>query len=200
MLPTDAPWLVDGKLVLFAARGETLGLQIFHRVPGAVTLRFDPVSATDSGNVTVRAFSVDPVTVRRASTQMYGGTQGTGDYHEALAPADAPITNPAYLEIVVGRDATPGTRTGELVVAGQRVAATLTITNVTLPPLRLDVWAYFDQRELAWASGRSEQPAKATPRAADAAERACVELFRAHGVLLAPDLTLAAYTARTPLM
>ncbi|MBA2539989.1 MAG: hypothetical protein H0V17_10170 [Deltaproteobacteria bacterium] len=191
-LPLTTPWLVDGKLVLAAARGETLGIQIFHRVSGAVTLRLD--------GATVRGFSVDTVAVKRASTSMYGGSHGEGEYPEALTASDAPTTNPAYFEISIARDAAPGVHTGELVVAGQRIPATLTIAKASLPPQRLDVWAYFDQRELAWAEGKRDQPTKPSPRAPGDTERACIELLRAHGVVLAPDLTLDSYEARKPLM
>ncbi len=190
-LPETSPWLVNGTLELVAARGETLGFQIFHRTPGPTTLA---ITGAD-----VRGFAVESVVVSRPSTAMYGGSQGEGEYPEGLIASASPTTNPAYFEISLPRDA-EGTRTGELVVAGQRIPVTLAIAPVTIPPLRLDVWAYFDQRELAWAGGRTEQPAKATPREASAIERECIDLFRAHGVLLSPDLTLEAYRARKPLL
>jgi hypothetical protein len=193
-LPSTSPWLVEGKLVLHAARGETLGLQVFHRAPGSTAL-----TVTGDG-IAVRAFAVESVIVKRPSSNMYGGSQGAGEYPEALTLTEAPTTSPSYLEIEIARDAAPGVRTGELVVAGQRVPVTLTIANVTLPPLRLDVWAYFDQRELAWAAGQANQPPKMTPRDASDAERACVDLFRAHGVLLAPDLTVDLYEKRKPML
>lgn len=192
--PSGSPWLVDGALVLHAARGEILGLQVFHRAPGSVALSIAGAGAA------VRAFAVEPVVVDRPSTSMYGGSQGAGAYPEALTLTEAPTTSPSYLEVAVARDATPGVRTGELVVAGQRVPVTLTIHEPVLPPLRLDVWAYFDQRELAWAAGQPDQPVKMTPRDASEAEVACVEMFRSHGVLLAPDLTVETYTRRKSLL
>ncbi len=191
-LPATTPWLVDGKLSLVAARGETLGLQIFHRETGTTTVAI--------AGVDVRGFNVEPVTVARPSTAMYGGSQGAGNYPDGLTASTAPTTNPAYFELAIARDAAPGSRTGELVVAGQRIPIALTIANVTLPPLRLDVWAYFDQRELAWASGSTNQPTKAASRDAGDAERACIDLFRAHGVLLSPDLTVDTYKVRKPLL
>lgn len=184
--------LAGGTLDLVAARGETLGFQIFHTASGPSTLAL--------AGVDVRGFAVEPVTVTRASTEMYGGSQGEGEYPDGLVASKAPTTNPAYFEIAVPRDAVPGPRTGELVVAGQRIPVALTISPVTLPSLRLDVWAYFDQRELAWARGNSNQPAKATPREASDIEHECLELFRAHGVLLSPDLTVEAYHARKTLL
>lgn len=191
-LPATTPWLVDGSLALTGARGETLGIQIVHAAAGATTLA---ISGAD-----VRGFAVEPVVVARPSTSMYGGSQGAGEYPERLVAAAAPTTNPAYFEIAIPRDAEPGTRTGELVVAGQRIPVRLAIAPVTLPPLRLSVWAYFDQRELAWAAGDTSQPTKATPRDAGDAERACIAELAAHGVLLSPDLTLDAYRARKPLL
>jgi len=191
-LPTTTPWFVDGKLVLAGARGETLAIQIYHRVDAPSTLTI--------AGVEVRGFAVAPVVVSRASTAMYGSSQGEGSYPEALTPSKSPATNPAYFEIAIPRDSGPGVKTGELDVAGQRIPVTLTIANVVLPPLRLDVWAYFDQRELAWAAGTSNEPATATPRGAGDVERECIELFRRHGVLLSPDLTLESYRARKPLL
>jgi hypothetical protein len=190
-LPATSPWIVDGTLSLVAARGETLGFQVFHRAEGPSTLAIPGID--------VRGFAVESVAVSRPSTAMYGGSQGEGAYPDGLVASTSPTTNPAYFEIAVPRDAA-GAHTGELVVAGQRIPVSLTIAPVTLPPLRLDVWAYFDQRELAWAGGHTSQPAKATPREATAVERECIELFRAHGVLLSPDLTLEAYQARKPLL
>jgi hypothetical protein len=59
------------------------------------------------------------------------------------------------------------------------------------------MWAYADPRELVWANGGTGDPARAV---ASPAERACIELFRAHGVLLSPDLQLAWWEARRPLL
>ncbi len=190
--PLPPTWIVDGKLALIAARGETLGLQIYQRTPAPTTLAID--------GATVRAFSVQSVKVSRPSTTMYGGSQGEGEYPEILVASQVPATSPAYFEIAIARDADPGARTGTLSVGAQKIPVTLTIANVTLPPPRLDVWAYFDQRELAWAAGEASQPARAKSREASDPERACIDLFRAHGVLLSPDLTVDVYQARKPLL
>lgn len=190
-LPPTTPWLVDGKLALSGARGETLGIQVFHRATGPSTLAITGVET--------RGFAVESVVVSRPSTAMYGGSQGEGEYPDGLVASASPTTNPSYFEIAIPRDA-EGTKTGELVVAGQRIPVTLTVAPVTLAPLRLDVWAYFDQRELAWSAGNTNQPPKATPKGASDDELACIELFRNHGVLLSPDLTLEAYKARRSLL
>ncbi len=191
-LPQTSPWLVDGKLVLSGARGELLGIQVFHRVSGTVTLTIN--------GATVRGFTVQPATVKRPSTEMYGGSHGAGDYPDLLVPDAVPATNPAYFEIAIPRDAAPGQRTGELTIAGQSVSVALTIAPVTLPPLREDVWAYFDQRELAWLAGNRDQPDKPIARPASDPELQCIQLFHSHGVMLSPDMTLDAYPARKSLL
>ena len=145
-------------------------------------------------------FTVEHHVVRRPSSSMFGGSRGAGSYPDGITPAATPATNPAYFEIVVGRDAPPGERSGDLVVAGQRLPVTLTIVPVTLPPIRLDVWAYFDQRELAWAQGQGDQPVKAAARAPSATERSCIDMFRTHGVLLSPDMAVEVWPARKELL
>jgi hypothetical protein len=108
-LPATSPWIVDGTLSLVAARGETLGFQVFHRAEGPSTLAIPGID--------VRGFAVESVAVSRPSTAMYGGSQGEGAYPDGLVAATSPTTNPAYFEIAVPRDAA-GAHTGELVVAG----------------------------------------------------------------------------------
>lgn len=191
-IPGASPWFDGTSVTLIAARGETLGIQVFHRAPGAAELHID--------GATVRGFAVESHVVTRASTAMYGGSQGEGRYPDGLTRANAPDTNPAYFEIAIEHDAQPGVRTGELVAGGLRIPVTLAIATVTLPPPRLDVWAYFDQRELAWASGAHDQPANARAGAAGAAERACIALFRDHGVALSPDMAVDAYPDRKELL
>ncbi len=193
-LPHTSPWFDGTQVTLVAARGETLGLQVFHRAPGSSTLRLtDP-------SVQVQGFATELHVVSRPSTAMYGGSRGKGSYPDALTASAEPTTNPAYFEVAVARDATPGERTGELVVAGQRIPVRLSITEVTLPAPRLDVWAYGDPRELAWAQGRTDQPAKANAGAPTPVERACIAMFREHGVMLSPDMTVETYATRKDLL
>jgi hypothetical protein len=189
--PTRSPWFDGAKLSLFAARGETLGLQVLQREPQSVSLRFEDAA------IHVRGFAVESFRAHHGSTAMYGGTQGAGTYPDALMLTEAPATNPAYLEIVVAREATPGVRTGELIVGERRFPATIEIAPATLPPLPPYVWAYGDPRELVWASSPTGDPPRAKP---SAAELACVETFRAHGVLLTPDVHLDWWPERKHLL
>lgn len=190
-LPARSPWFDGARVRLAAARGETLGIQVLQRARAPVTLTFDaPAIAT-------RGFAVESFPVRRPSTAMYGGSQGAGTYADALTPATAPATNPAFFEIAIGRDAAPGTRAGVLTVGARRIPVELAIAPVTLPELAPRVWAYGDPRELAWAAGAGGDPprAEATP-----AERACIATFNARGVLLSPDVHLGWWPARKALL
>ncbi len=189
-----SPWFDGTQLTLVAARGEILGIQVFHRTPGSAAL------TVADRHVAVQGFTVDLHVVRRPSTELYGGSHGAGSYPDGLTRATEPATNPAYFELAIALDATPGTKQGELVVAGQKIPVSLSIKDVTLPPPRLDVWAYEDPRELAWAQGRTDQPAKANAGAPSAGERACIAMFREHGVLLSPDMTVEAYAGRKELL
>jgi hypothetical protein len=190
-LPQTSPWLVDGKVVLVGARGETLGIQVFHRAEGGVTLAI--------AGTKVSGFTVERVKVRRPSTDMYGASHGAGEYPDQLLPHRAPKTDPAYFDIAIPRDAAPGPHTGELVVAGQRVPVTLDVVPVTLPS-RLDVWAYFDQREIGWLVSNTPQADKPVAREATDSELRCIDSFQAYGVMLSPDMTLDGYQARKQLL
>lgn len=193
-LPSSAPWFDGSRVELVAARGETVGFQVVDRAGGSVSL------AIAAGHVQVRGYLVDAFVVRRASTALYGGSRGTGTYLDGLTPTAGPLMAPAYLEVVVDRDATPGSYSGELRVGTRPLPVTLTILPVTLPPLdRNRVWAYEDPRELAW---QRELP---SPRQLDRdpdrsvpsdQEQQCTAVFAARGVLLSPDLQLAWWPAR----
>ena len=187
--PRATPWLVDGRVELVAARGETLGLQVRHRTPGAVSLTIAAGAGTR-----VQGYTVESYTVTRASTEMYGGGR-TGSYADGLEPANAPTSDPAYLELTIPPAASPGTYTGELVVGAQHLPVSLTISPVVLPPLATRVWAYEDPRELAWAAKTAPDPAHVT-----GSERSCIETFRSYGVLLSPDLHLDWFPARKDLL
>ncbi len=89
-MPATSPWF-DGHVVhLAAARGETLGIQVFHR--GSPTAKLVIPGAS------VRAFDVARAHVARPSTDLYGGSRGAGDYPDALTEVDVPTTDPAYFE------------------------------------------------------------------------------------------------------
>ncbi|MGE0871051.1 MAG: hypothetical protein AB7P03_20980 [Kofleriaceae bacterium] len=193
--PATTPWFDGKRVTLVAARGETLGIQVLHTKASSSLTLDDPA-------VTVRAFAVESFAVSRPSTAMYGGSQGKGRYADALTPAGSPTTNPAYFELMVGSAASPGERTGELAVGDRRFPVSLTIVNVTLPPLSSSIWAYEDPRELAWAARSSAampEPKDGRPPISRA-EQACIDLFRAHGVLLSPDLSLEDWPERRGLL
>ena len=178
-VPAASPWFDGQRVAVVAARGEIVGLQVVHRGGGPVVLRLA------GPGVQVRMYAVEAFSVRRPSTQMYGGSHGEGAYVDGLAPADAPATDPAYVEIEVGRDAAPGVVRGELAVGGRAVPVELTIAPVELPPLPVRVWAYEDARESLWAGSD---------------ERACIAMFRGYGVLLSPDVHLESWPERKALL
>ncbi len=175
-VPASSPYFDGTRVAVVAARGETIGLQVWHAEPGPVTLAL-PGARVD-------AFAIEAYRVARPSTALYGGSHGAGMYPDGLVPAQAPATNPAYFEI-----AADATTTGELVVGARRVPVTLTIAPVTLPALPLSVWAEYSASELG---GTNDAPSDA--------ERACVAMFRARGVLLSPDLPPSAWPARRELL
>jgi len=173
----------DGRRVsLVGARGEILGLRIEH-AGGTVRLELP--------GVPTHAFGIDSVKATRASTALFGGGRGAGAYPDILTLT--PATNPTYFEIDVAGP--PGTRTGTLLVGARAIPVELVVVDAELPQAAPRVWAYYDPRELAWAklgAGTIEAPS--------AHEARCIAMFREHGVVLSPDLTLAAYPARKPLL
>ncbi|MGN6107446.1 MAG: hypothetical protein ACTHU0_20215 [Kofleriaceae bacterium] len=193
--PASSPWFDGERVRLVAARGEVLGIQVLHRDPGPSTL------AIGGPAIEVHGFSVEAFPVVRPSSGLFGGSRGRGRYADALEPSAAPATDPAYFEIRVAADAEPDTRTGELVIGGRTVPVELAIAPVTLPPLPIRAWAYADPREVIWASeGLGERPAERDRAVATPAERACIAMFRGHGVLLSPDLRLEWWPARRELL
>ena len=173
--PATSP-IFDGTAVALAgARGETLGILVYHRAPGPVAL-----------SLATRAFDVDAAHVTRPSTSLYGPSRGTGDYPDGLTATAAPTSDPAYFEIDV-----TGSATGTLTVGGRTIAVALAATAAQLPPLPRTVWAYEDPRELVWAGNVAGEG-----WAPSTAERQCIELFARHGVLLSPDLRPEAWPAR----
>ena len=187
-VPATTPWFDGREVTLVGARGETLGIQVLQRVPSIVKLELPGVE--------VRAFAVEAFRVSRPSTGLFGGSRGKGRYADGLVEQPAPATSPAYFEIAI--EGEPGVRAGELVVGARRVPVKLTVEKLVLPPLPRSVWAYEDPRELAWHAGATgERPRVDTP---SAAERACIAMFREHGVMLAPDLPLASWDAYKELL
>jgi hypothetical protein len=183
-VPHSSPFFDGQRVALVAARREVLGIQVLHRGGGPVTLSIDGARVT--------GFAVEPVHVARPSTGLYGGSHGAGDYPDVLVADSAPATNPAYFEIVA--DAA-GVHAGKLVVAGKEIPVSLAVMPLALPDVTPRVWAYEDPRELGWAG-----LGNATVHAPSAAERACIAMFREHGVLLSPDLPADAWAARKDLL
>lgn len=175
-VPATSPWFDGQRISLVAAHGETLGMQVLHRGGGPVALALPGAE--------VAAFEVQRARVTRPSTSMYGGSRGAGDYPDELVPAAQPATDPAYFTIRASSDAH-----GELVVAGRHIPVELHVVPVALPPLPLDVWGYYDPRELG---GSLDAPSDA--------ERACIAMFAQHGVLLSPDMPPSAWAARKDLV
>lgn len=181
--PTTTPWFDGRTVTLAAARGETLGLQILQRTPAPVHLELP--------GTRVRTYEVEAFRVTRPSTRMFGGSRGAGRYADGLVEAARPASPVVFVEIAVPVAGEPGERRGELVVGARRFPVSLSVAPVTLPPLPRGVWAYEDPRELAWHAGETgERPRVAAP---SDAERACIAMFRDHGVLLAPDLPVESW-------
>jgi hypothetical protein len=184
----------DGAVVrLRAARGETVGLTVWHRGAQAVRVRMGEAEGEAEGKgkpsaaaVEVRGFEVQWHRVLRPSTTMYGGSRGAAEYPDGLIAAEAPSSDPAYFDLTVSSDAAPGVQRGELHVGARRFGVELTVVAARLPSIeaRPWVWAYYDPRELAWQSGLELDSAQAFLD-----EQRCAAMFRAHGVLATPELT-----------
>jgi len=184
-VPSVSPMFDGATVRLVAARGETVGLEVLHRMPGPVSL---------AGDVPVRSYAVERVTVKRGSTDLYGGGRGAGDYPDVLIADPAPVTSPAFFEIEVPRTASASLAL-TLRIGTQTIPVEVRVANVELPPLSPRVWAYYDPRELSWANlgaGTHDAPSME--------ERACIAMFRRYGVMLSPDLPLSAWPARRELL
>lgn len=187
--------IFDGAVVrLRAARGETVGITVWHRGGAPVELRFAEPAAQVVG---VAGFEVQWAQVPRPSTAMYGGSRGAAAYPDTLVPAAAPESDPAYFDLAVSSDAAPGVLRGELRVGTRRFAVELAVAPVLLPApgARPWVWAYYDPRELAWRRG-----AEIDGAAAFADEERCAALFRAHGVMATPELSPEEWPRRRALV
>jgi len=175
-VPATSPWFDGTTVTLAAARGETLGIQVLHG---------DGTAILAIPDANVLAFAALTVRVRHASTALYGtGGRGAGDYPDELVPDDGTD----YFEIAVPRGAAPGVHYGVL-FAGGLYAVELRIARATLPPPPIGAWAEYDPRSLG--------SSLVMPTEAD---RACVEMFRDHGVLLSPAIPLEAWPARRSML
>src|SRR4051812_45365020 len=175
-VPKTSPFFDGKRVTLVAARGETLGIQVLHRGGGPVTLALPGAK--------IAAYNVLPVKVLHASTEMYGGGRGPGEYPDELTSANPPTSDPAYFTIAADQSGGGGLGVGTGPIPGGPEGV-----PVTMPPLPLDVWAYYDPRQLG---GALDAP--------NDAERACIAMFGEHGVLLSPDLPPEAWPARKDLV
>jgi hypothetical protein len=175
-LPRESPYFDGTRVTLVAAKGETLGLTVWHRDTATVSMTI--AGARVDGYATVAARVVRP------STGLYGGSHGAGMYPDGLVAGAAPASDPAYFEIHAEQSGE-----GKLVVGAREIPVSLTVAPVTLPALPLRVWAYYQAEMLG---GTNDAPSDA--------ERACIAMFREHGVLLSPDLPASAWPARRDLL
>jgi hypothetical protein len=174
----------DGSRVrIHAARGETVGLQV--RLPeghASVARLSLPASAA-----VVTAFSVRSLVVREPSTEMYGPSRGPGTYPDVLVPAGAevPPAQLSYFDVEVPASAAPGRYDGVLTLGARAVPVELRVArariDVTRRPL---VWVFYSPAEVAREHGLADDDGPAEI----AKEAEYVDLFRAHGALLASDL------------
>ncbi len=169
-----------GTLELVGARGETL------RVWGDLRI--------DAPGITVEHLSAGPVTVTRGSSEMYGGSTGTGRYLDILRHG---VPGTPYSALSIAPETAPGELAGTFTGRdGRLLPVRLTVAPVTLQPRDQPlVWAYYDPRELAWAGLGHGSVA-----APSAEERACIAMFGSYGVLLSPDLPVEAWEARKDLL
>jgi hypothetical protein len=185
-IPSTSAFFDGTTVTVTIARGETLALQVLYR--GA-----QPVDVTlGSTEIAVRRFAIEPVTVTRPSTVLWGPTRGAGVYPDrlrALGDARAPVAGPVLVELAVPSTARAGVVDGAITVGDRQLPLRVTIAPVEIPSLaaRPRVWAYYDPREIAAATGEA---------AGGAAETACAAMMREHGIVATPELTLDNYEQR----
>ncbi len=182
----------DGHvLTLHAARGETRGIEV--RIAGArsrdVRLKLpEPIAR-------ISAFRVRSIEVREPSTSMYGPSSGRGRYPDILVPVRGQVAarRLAYFDVAVAQAAEPGRYAGMLTIGERRIPVVLAVSRARID-LERDplVWAFYKPAEIARVHGLADDDG---PREI-ARERAYVELFRAHGVMLASDVLPARFPAR----
>jgi len=167
--------IFDGTTVrVRGARGEVLGVQVLRAATSATTVSL----AVDGARVD--GFAVALADVRRPSTMMYGPSRGRGQYPDRLTPTEGPVptTREAYFDLAIDRDGAPGLHRGTLTVGDAQLAVELTVDAYQLPDLGAAprVWGYYDDG-MAGAD-------------------AMAPMFRAHGVVVSPDVTPATWPAR----
>jgi hypothetical protein len=186
----------DGRIVrLRGARGETLGLEVRNPRGGAraASLKLPPSAGR------VDAFSVGSLDVVEASSALYGPSRGTGSYPDVLSPEPGgavPSAELAYFDVEIPSTAPPGRYEGELTLGEPpetRIPVVLDVARARID-LHRDplVWAFYLPSEIARVHGLRDDDGPAII----AEERVYYDLFRAHGVLLATDLSPARFIPR----
>ena len=170
--PKTSPFF-DGKTVsVRMASGETLGLQLLFR--GAVVV----AAHVEDPRVIVDLSRIELVDVTSPSTSMYGESRGAGRYPDrlrALGSGDRSVSSvgPVLVELRVLPNTPAGDYPGYIRIGDASIPL-----RVHVEPVELDiashprVWAYYDRREIG-----------------DDATK-CAAMFRAHGVMATPELTL----------
>lgn len=189
-----SPLWNGARVSLRAARGETLSVQV--RVPpgGSPSTRLQlPEEAA-----AVTAFSVRTLEVHAPSSDMYGPSAGAGVYPDVLVPeATAVRGRLAYFDVAVPQGAAPGSYDGELTIGAKVFGVTLQVTHARIDVARDPlVWVFYLPKEIARAHGLRDDDGPAEL----AKERQYVELFRAHGALLASDLSPSRFGPRKAFM
>lgn len=184
--------IFDGSGVsLVAARGETLGVQVRVTDGRRRTVRLE---LADEG-ISVQGFEVRSIAVKEPSTAMYGRSDGTGLYPDALVPKDGPLSTDgiAYYDVQIARETRPGRYAGRLRIDERTFPVELDVSSVSIDlaeePL---VWVFYLPKEIARVHGLSDGE---SPELV-AKEAGYHELFRRHGAFLAADLPPARFEAR----
>ena len=192
--PAKSPFFDGERVHLRGVRGETLGLEV--RLGDEHERR---VSIELGGGIGVTSFAVGALDVKEPSTDMYGPSTGRGRYPDVLTAVQGAVTSSelAYFDLAIPLTAEPGRYTGVLHVGERALPLTLDVSRARIDlehaPL---VWVFYAPRELARVHGVPDDDSSAEL----AVEARYYELFRAHGALLASDLSPTRTAARRAFM
>lgn len=192
--PSTSPFFDGERVHLRGARGETLGLEL--RISDGKERH---VSLEVAGGIGVKSFAVESLEVKEPSTDMYGPSTGRGRYPDALRPVTGAVASAelAYFDVMIPENAQPGRYTGTLRIDQRALPVTLDVSRAKIAiehaPL---VWVFYAPRELARLHGVPDDDSPAEL----ALEARYYDLFRAHGALLASDLSPARTAARHDFM
>src|SRR5262249_42668850 len=79
-LPRSSPFFDGDRIRVIAARGETIAFQVVSRKVADASL------IIKANGVSIRSWATLPLQAKRASTAMYGASQGIGWYRDHLEP------------------------------------------------------------------------------------------------------------------